>query len=127
MTMSPGRPSGFSRGRSDSPTLAPARLATLVGLVVVLTLGVLGGVGMVLVTQVMSLGSELPSYKDNIKEQISDLRLLGRSSGLEPVKDTVTRAAGEVERDVEKTKPPASKQPKPTPVVIQPGTGEGLL
>ena len=33
MTMSPGRPSGFSRGRSDSPTLAPARLATLAGLV----------------------------------------------------------------------------------------------
>ena len=174
MTMSPGRPSGFSRGRSDSPTLAPARLATLAGLVllvaclywarevlvpvalailltfllaplvtllerrrfprvpavvlvVVLTLGVLGGVGMVLVTQVMSLGSELPSYKDNIKEKISDLRLLGRSSGLEPVKDTVTRAAGEVERDVEKTKPPESKQPKPTPVVVQPGPNSGLV
>ena len=78
-------------------------------LVVVLALGVLGGVGMVLVTQVMSLGGELPSYKDNIKEKISDLRLLGRSSGLEPVKDTVTRAAGEVERDVEKTKPPESQ------------------
>src|SRR4030095_522114 len=38
-----------------------------------------------------------------------------------------TRAAGEVERDVDKTKPPESKQPKPTPVVIQPSSGSGLL
>ena len=96
-------------------------------LVVVLALGVLGGIGTVLVRQVVSLGSELPLYKDNIKEKISDLRLLGRSSGLEPVKDTVARAAGEAERDVEKTAPPGSKSPKPTPVVIQPGAGSGLL
>ncbi len=96
-------------------------------LVVVLALGAVGVIGAVLVTQVMSLGGELPRYKDNIKEKIADLRLLGRSSGLEPVKDTVTRAAGEVERDVEKTKSPDTKQPKPTPVVIQPGNGQGLL
>src|SRR4030095_6563372 len=148
MTTSPGRPSGFSRGRSDVPTLAPARLATLAGLVLVigclywaqevlvpvalailltfllaplvtvlerrgprvlavvlvyvLALGVLGGVGTVLVTQVMSLGGELPSYKDNIKDKLSDVRLLGRSSGLDPVTDTVTRAAGEVEREAER-------------------------
>jgi predicted PurR-regulated permease PerM/methylmalonyl-CoA mutase cobalamin-binding subunit len=174
MITSPGRPPGFTRGRTDVPTLAPARLATLVGLVimvgclywarevlvpvalavlltfllaplvtllerrgvpsmpavvlvVVLALGVVSGVGAMLVTQVVSLGAELPSYKDNIKQKISDLRLLGRSSGLEPVKDIVTRAAGEVERDVDKTKPPESKQPKPTPVVIQPSSGSGLL
>src|SRR4030095_10850763 len=36
MTTSPGRPSGFSRGRSDVPTLAPARLATLAGLVLLI-------------------------------------------------------------------------------------------
>ena len=174
MITSPGRPPGFTRGRTDVPTLVPARLATLVGLVimvgclywarevlvpvalavlltfllaplvtqlerrgvpsvpavvlvVVLALGVVSGVGAMLVTQVVSLGAELPSYKDNIKQKISDLRLLGRSSGFEPVKDTVTRAAGEVERDVEKTKLPESKQPKPTPVVIQPSSGSGLL
>jgi len=175
MTTSPVRPSGFSRGRTDAPTsLAPARLVTVAGLVlmvaclywarevlvpvalavlltfllapvvtalerwrvprvpavvlvVVLALGVVGGVGVMLVSQVMSLGAELPQYKDNIKEKIADLRLLGRSSGLEPVKDTVTRAAGEVERDVEKTKPQEAKQPKPTPVVVQPGSGAGVL
>jgi predicted PurR-regulated permease PerM/methylmalonyl-CoA mutase cobalamin-binding subunit len=174
MITSPGRPPGFTRGRTDVPTLVPARLSTLVGLVimvgclywarevlvpvalavlltfllaplvtllerhgmpsvpavvlvVVLALGVLSGVGAMLVTQVVSLGAELPSYKNNIKQKISDVRLLGRSSGLEPVKDTVTRAAGEVERDVEKTKPPEGKQPKPTPVVIQPSSGSGLL
>src|SRR5262245_58647230 len=175
MTTSPARPSGFTRGRGDASTsLAPIRLITVAGLVlmvgclywarevlvpvatsvlltfllapvvtalerwrvprvpavvlvVVLALGAVGGVGMVLVTQVMSLGAELPRYKDNIKEKISDLRLLGRSSGLEPVKDTVARAAGEVERDVEKTKPPEAKQPKATPVVIQPGSGAGLV
>ena len=175
MVTSPGRPPGFTRGRSESPpSLAPARLVTLAGLVlmvgclywarevlvpvalailltfllapvvtalerwrlprvpavvlvVVLALGAVGAIGAVLVTQVVSLGGELPRYKDNIKEKISDLRLLGRNSGLEPVKDTVTRAAGEVERDVEKAKPQDTKQPKPTPVVVQPGNGQGLL
>jgi predicted PurR-regulated permease PerM len=96
-------------------------------LVVILAVGAVAGVGTVLVTQVVSLGAELPLYKDNIKQKITDLRLLGRNSGLEPVKETVTRAAGEVERDVEKTKPPEAKQPKPTPVVIEPGAGAGLL
>jgi len=175
MTTSPAGPSGFTRGRTDSPTsVAPSRLITFAGLalvvaslylarevlvpvalavlltfllapvvsalerwklprvaavvlVMLLALGVVGGVGMVLVTQVVSLGGELPKYKDNIKQKISDMRGVGRSSGLEPVKDTVTRAAGEVERDAEKGKPQEAKQPKPTPVVVQPGSGEGLL
>ena len=172
MTTSLGRPPAPAR-RTDVPTLAPARLTTLAGLVLVigclywaqevlvpvalailltfllaplvtvlerrvprvlavvlvyvLALGVLGGVGTVLVTQVMSLGGELPSYKDNIKDKLSDVRLLGRSSGLDPVTDTVTRAAGEVEREAERDKPAEAKPPKPTPVVIQPGTSAGVL
>jgi predicted PurR-regulated permease PerM/methylmalonyl-CoA mutase cobalamin-binding subunit len=175
MTTPSGRPSGFSRGRSDpSSSLAPTRLVIIAGLVlmigclhwarevlvpvalavlltfmlapvvtalerwrvprvpavvlvVLLSLGVLGGVGTLLVTQVVSLGAELPRYKDNIKEKISDLRGLGRNSGLEPVRETVTSAAGEVERDVEKAQPPVAKQPKPTPVVVHPGGGSGVL
>lgn len=174
MTTSLGRPPAPAR-RTDVPTLAPARLTTLAGLVLViaclywakevlvpvalailltfllaplvtllerrrvprvlavvviyvLALGILGGVGTMLVTQVMSLGGELPSYKDNIKDKLSDLRLLGRSSGLDPVTDTVTRAAGEVEREAaERDKPAEAKPPKPTPVVVQPGTSAGVL
>src|SRR6476660_6891844 len=144
MVTSPGRPPGFTRGRNESPTsLAPARLVTLAGLVLMVgclywarevlvpvALAILltfllapvvtalerwrlPRVPAVVLVVVLALGGELPRYKDNIKEKISDLRLLGRSSGLEPVKDTVTRAAGEVERDVEKTKSPDTKQPKP--------------
>src|SRR5262249_48968975 len=96
-------------------------------LVMVLALGVVGGIGTVLVRQGGSLGGELPLYEDNIRQKISDVRLLGRLSGREPVKDTVARAAGEAERDVEKIAPRERASPKPTPVVIQPSVGSGLL
>jgi predicted PurR-regulated permease PerM len=87
--------------------------------VVLLGLAVVIGLGAVVVTQVISLGEELPKYQGNIKEKISDVRGLGHGTGLERAQETVTRAAGEVEREAGRAGP-AAKAAKPTPVVVQP-------
>jgi predicted PurR-regulated permease PerM len=85
--------------------------------VVTLALAAVGGVGFVLARQVSSLAAELPRYQSNIKRKMTDVRLLGRQSGIERVQETVTKAAGEVEREVGRGSgaPPA---PKATPVFI---------
>jgi predicted PurR-regulated permease PerM len=85
--------------------------------VVTLALAAVGGVGFVLARQVSSLAVELPRYQSNIKRKMTDVRLLGRQSGIERVQETMTKAAGEVEREVGRGAgaPPA---PKATPVFI---------
>ncbi|HEU4367182.1 MAG TPA: AI-2E family transporter [Methylomirabilota bacterium] len=87
--------------------------------VVMLAFAALGGLGWIVATQMSALGAELPRYRDNIRQKIADVRLLRRDSGLERVQETVEGAAGEAAREVELTKPPAARQPRPSPVVIQ--------
>lgn len=90
--------------------------------VAVFALAIVAGVGAVLATQVMSLGEELPRYRDNIREKIADIRSVGRDSGIKRAKETVERAATEAERQVEREAPksePKPASPKPTPVIIE--------
>ena len=87
--------------------------------VVTLAFVALGGLVWVLTLQMSALGMEVPKYRDNIREKIADFRLLGRGTGLERVQETVESAASEADHAVEKAKPPAVRQEKPTPVVIQ--------
>jgi predicted PurR-regulated permease PerM len=87
--------------------------------VVTLAFVALGGLGWVLALQMSALGAEMPKYRDNIRQKIADVRLLGRDSGLERVQETVERAAGDAKRDVERTKPPAARTPEPSRVVIE--------
>jgi predicted PurR-regulated permease PerM len=96
--------------------------AAVVG-VVTLAFTALGGLAWVLALQISALGIELPKYRDNIRQKIADVRLLGRESGLTRVQETVERAAGEAEREVERSKPSQSREPKPTPVVVRYETG----
>jgi predicted PurR-regulated permease PerM len=93
----------------------PRVVAVLV--VVVLALTAVAGVGVVLVTQAVSLSEELPKYQSNIKQKIADIRLLGRSTGFARVTETVQTAAGEAEREAARGRASA-KSPQPTPVVI---------
>jgi predicted PurR-regulated permease PerM len=86
--------------------------------VVILVFALLGGLGWVLVTQVISLGDELPQYKDNIKQKIADLRWVGRGGSLEKAWETVRRAAGEVEKETAGRGPRVPPAPKPTPVIV---------
>jgi predicted PurR-regulated permease PerM len=92
--------------------------AAVVG-VVTLAFVALGGLAWALALQMSALGAELPKYRDNIREKIADVRLLGRDTGLERVQETVEGAAGDAERQVQQAKPTATKPVKPTPVVVQ--------
>jgi predicted PurR-regulated permease PerM len=85
--------------------------------VMVLLLALVGSVGYVLTTQVVGLGLDLPKYETNIKEKIADIRLLGQLTGIERVQRTVTRAAGEVEREAGRLAAEVRKR-TPTPVEI---------
>src|SRR5262245_24731123 len=82
---------------------APRVVAVLA--VMLLALAVVAGVGTVLTVQVMSLGEELPRYRDNIREKIADVRSVSQDSGLRRAKETVERAATEAERQVERDAP----------------------
>jgi predicted PurR-regulated permease PerM len=92
------------------------RVVAILG-VVLLAVATLGGLAVVVGAQLVSLGEQLPLYKDNIKEKISDLRGLRRATGIERAKETVTRAAGEAASEAERTASGA-RTPRPTPVVI---------
>jgi len=87
--------------------------------VVTLAFVALGGLAWVLALQMSTLGTELPQYRDNIRQKISDLRVLGRGTGFERVQETVESAAGEAEREIERTKPAAARQREPMPVVVR--------
>jgi hypothetical protein len=69
---------------------------------VLLSGAVVGGLGFVVGTQLLSLGEQLPQYKDNIKEKISDIRGLGDKTGLDRARETVKRAVGEAVREAER-------------------------
>jgi predicted PurR-regulated permease PerM len=94
--------------------------------VVLLALGIVGGLGYVVVRQVLSLSAELPSYESNIKEKIRDIRGLGRTSGIERAQQTVARAASEADREAaretsrDNSRGAAARPQPPLPVVIQP-------
>jgi predicted PurR-regulated permease PerM len=92
------------------------RVAAVIS-VVALALTVVAGIGAVLVTQAVSLGSELPKYQSNIKEKVNDIRLLGRYTGFGRVAETVRSAASEAEREAARATA-GSKARQPTPVVV---------
>src|ERR1051326_4805622 len=99
-------------------------------MVMMLALALVAGLGTVLALQVMSLGEELPRYRDNIREKIADIRLLGRGTGLQRAQETVKRAANEADRQVER-QAPAEPKPgaaaKPTPVIVQEDRSQRIL
>jgi len=90
-----------------------------VAVVMVLLLTAAGTVGYVLTTQVIGLGLDLPKYETNIKEKIADVRLLGPLTGIERLQRTVTRAAGEVEREARDPTGVKPRTPMPVEVVGQ--------
>jgi predicted PurR-regulated permease PerM/methylmalonyl-CoA mutase cobalamin-binding subunit len=96
--------------------------------VFLLALGVVAGVGTVLTMEVMSLGEELPRYRDNIREKIADIRSVGKDSGIKRAKETVERAATEAESQVERVAPKTEPKPaaKPTSVIIERDRTKGL-
>jgi predicted PurR-regulated permease PerM len=110
----------FSRGLPRIP-------AVLV--VVVLAFSVVGGVSWIVTRQLSALAYELPYYRENLKEKISDLRALGESGVIERVLTTIKEVTEEEQkaprpfpkpqfREQLETAPDTEPE-KPVPVVVQ--------
>jgi predicted PurR-regulated permease PerM len=83
-------------------------------LVLVLMFSVIAVVGYTAVTQITSLGNELPKYRGNIRQKITDLRSARRGSALDRIEKEAREVIGEIKKD---TAPAAPD--KPVPVVVE--------
>ena len=93
--------------------------ATSVLVVVLLAFCLTGGVGWVLLRQLVSLADELPQYSANIRQRVVDLRVLSKGGSVEKVQRTLTEVVGEMQ----KTEPNAkAKADKPIAVIVEPPT-----
>ncbi len=114
--------SGLQRTR-----VLPRTLAVL--LVVALVFSLVGGIGWTVTRQLTTLAYELPRYKENLKQKISDFRTLGKGGVIERLQTTIKEITGELQRT---TPPPPEIQPrgeikeesqqvaeKPVPVAVQ--------
>jgi predicted PurR-regulated permease PerM len=90
------------------------RVAAVI-LVVILAFSVLGALGWVLATQAAGLGGEIPTYRDNLKGKIADIR--GASQG--GVIEKVQSATKEVVEELKKEDKPVKPAEKPLPVVVK--------
>ena len=83
--------------------------------VVLLAFCLVGGVGWVLLRQLVSLADELPQYSANIRQRMADLRGLSKGGSVEKVQRTLDEVVGEMQKDE-----PKAKVAKPIPVIVQP-------
>jgi predicted PurR-regulated permease PerM len=90
--------------------------AVAVVVVVILTFSVLGALAWVLALQAASLGEEIPTYRDNLKRKIADIRGASQGSVIEKVQS----ATKEVVEELQKEEKPARSAEQPVPVVVQP-------
>jgi len=94
--------------------IAFGRLPSVI-LIVVLTFSLLGGIGWIVTLQFGSLANELPIYRKNIRQKISDIREAGKGGALEKVQKT----AEDVKEEFQKKDGPPRVQAKPREVVVQ--------
>ena len=83
-------------------------------LVVVLVFSVLGGTAWVVAQQVLTLGSELPHYRSNLRQKIAYIRGAGEHSTLAEVQSAAKEVMGELQRNET-----AKGEKKPLPVVVK--------
>lgn len=84
-------------------------------LIVILAFSFLAAVGWIVTLQLTSIANELPTYSQNMKRKIADIRGAGKGGALEKVQKT----AEEVKKELEKKDEAARVQPKPREVVVQ--------
>jgi predicted PurR-regulated permease PerM len=94
--------------------IALGRLPSVI-LIVVLTFSLLGGIGWIVTLQFGSLANELPTYRKNIRQKITDIREAGKGGALEKVQKT----AEDVKEEFQKTDEPARVQVKPREVLVK--------
>jgi predicted PurR-regulated permease PerM len=102
--------------------------APAVVLVVLFVFSFLGAIGWSIGVQLGALAGDLPEYKDNIRQKMSDFRTAGKGSTLERIQETFKELAGEIEREkeLEEAESAAARpdgtgegKEKPVPVVVQ--------
>lgn len=84
-------------------------------IVVLFAAALIGSFGWMTVRQVFSFANELPQYRDNIAEKISDLKRLGKGGPIGKVQQTVDEVKKQIDKEdggKEKSKP-AAPQPAP--------------
>jgi predicted PurR-regulated permease PerM len=84
-------------------------------LIVIVAFTFLATVGWIVTLQLTSVANELPTYRQNIRTKIADIRGAGKGGALEKVQKT----AEEMKRELEKKDGSAQPQPKPREVVVQ--------
>ena len=83
-------------------------------LIVIFAFSFLAGIGWVVTLQLTSVANELPTYRQNIRHKIADIRGAGKGGALEKVQKTAEEMKKELEKDEL-----AKVQPKPREVVVQ--------
>jgi predicted PurR-regulated permease PerM len=89
------------------------RLASVM-IIVVLAFSLLAAIGWLVTLQLTSVANELPTYRNNIREKIIDIRGTGKGGALEKIRET----AEEVKEEFSKEEP-ATVSKKPREVVVQ--------
>ncbi|MGH7357813.1 MAG: AI-2E family transporter, partial [Candidatus Rokuibacteriota bacterium] len=79
--------------------------AAAVLLVVLLTFSMLGAVAWVLATQAASLGGEIPTYRDNLKRKIADVRGASQGTVIEQVQSATKEVVEELKKEEQPPKP----------------------
>ena len=90
-----------------------SRLASVM-LIVILAFSLLAAIGWMVTLQLTSVANELPTYRSNIREKISDIRGAGKGGAIEKIRETAEEVKEEFSK--EETAKPSSK---PREVVVQ--------
>lgn len=88
-----------------------------VALTVALTFALLGGIGTIIVVEFRSLANELPAYRQNIRDKISDIKFVSQSTAIERLQQTVKDVMLELNKEDESTSS-TNATPRSVPVVI---------
>ncbi len=97
-----------------------------VSLVVLLTALLLGGMIWLAAMQIRNLADELPHYRANMRQKISDLRELQKSSALDRLNDMFGEVRGELSKDDKTSVPKPSAEAGPGGPAGQPFFWESL-
>jgi predicted PurR-regulated permease PerM len=93
--------------------------------VVALVSLVLGGIGWVVVGELSALAAQLPTYRANIREKITDIREFTRGGTIETVQETIEDIGEDLERVQEAEAPRPSGEQEPLPVTLAPENSWG--
>lgn len=87
--------------------------------VVLLMFVVLGGITWAIALQFVSLSSEVPRYRDNLKQKIADVRGAGKGGTLEQVQSAAKEVTEELQKEAPAATPADKPMPAPMPVVVR--------